>query len=215
MRERVIVAHVGTSARSPAAARWASREAARRGLPLRVARHWTPAVPERAELVVADARDLDTVAGAPCPVVLVPAKPGQPVPGETVLGLDVRNPSAGALAFAFDTARRRGVRLHVVHAWRLPPAAADLPFGVPEEDRGAWEDHEVQLLADILRPWRAKYPEVDVLEDVRLLAPAQALVQRYTSTGLLVVGRRKGLGPSALVRGLVHGSLCPVAIVPS
>ncbi|MFD9112689.1 adenine nucleotide alpha hydrolase family protein [Streptomyces bottropensis] len=53
----------------------------------------------------------------------------------------------------------RDVRLHAVHAWRLPSSATELPFGVPTEDRGAWEDHEVQLLADALRPWRARHPE--------------------------------------------------------
>ena len=213
--ERVIVAHVGPSAPSRAAARWASREAARRGLALRVNRHWTPAVPEGAELVVADVRDLDTVSGSACPVVLVPEGAGEPVAAETVLGVDARDPAAGAVGFAFDTARRWGVRLRAVHAWQLPSGAAELPFGVPEEDRGAWEDQEVQLLSDTLRPWREKYPGVEVLEDVRALPPVHALVQLSANAGLVVVGRgvRGRLGERT--RGLVAESLCPVAVVPS
>lgn len=213
--ERVIIAHVGRSAPRRAVVRWASWEATRRGLPLRVHRHWTPAVAEAAEMVVADARDLDTVAGSPCPVVLVPEDFGEPRAAETVLGVDARSPGAGAVGFAFDTARRWGVRLRAVHAWHFPSCAAELPFGIPEEDRAAWEDHEVQLLSDVLRSCREKYPEVAVLEDVRLLTPVQALVQRSASAGLLVVGRRDPTGPGAVVRGLVGESLCPVAVVPS
>ncbi|MFF7129282.1 hypothetical protein [Streptomyces sp. NPDC008240] len=52
-----------------------------------------------------------------------------------------------------DTRPGSGVRLHALHAWELPSCAAGLPFGVPEDDRATWEDHEVQLLADALRPW--------------------------------------------------------------
>ncbi|MFJ5260080.1 universal stress protein [Streptomyces sp. NPDC088387] len=213
--ERVIIAYVGRPAPCHAAARWASWEATRRGLPLRVHRHWTPAVAEVAEMVVAGARDLDTVAGAPCPVVLVPEEYGETHAAEAVLGVDARHPGAGAVGFAFDTARRWGVRLRAVHAWHFPSCATELPFGIPEEDRAAWEDHEVQLLSDTLRPWREKYPEVAVLEDVRLLTPVQALVQRSASSGLLVVGRREPDGPGAVVRGLARESLCPVAVVPS
>ncbi|MEU3792784.1 universal stress protein [Streptomyces fructofermentans] len=212
---RVVVAHGGRSAPCRAAVRWASWEASRRGLPLRVNRHWTPAVPEAAELVVADARLLDTVSGSPCPVVLVPEEFGEPFLAEVVLGVDARDPAAGAAGFAFGTARRWGVRLRAVHGWRFPSCAAELPFGIPEEDRGAWEDHEVQLLSDALRPWREQCPEVEVLEDVRLLTPVQALVRRSASSGLLVVGRREPGGLGSVARGLVHESRCPVAVVPS
>ncbi|MGW0705895.1 universal stress protein [Streptomyces sp. NPDC002643] len=210
-----VVVHVGRSVPCRAVVRWASWEATRRGLPLRGSRHWTPAVPAAAELVVAGVRDLDTVAGSPCPVVLVPEESGEPVLAEVVLGLDAHGPAAGAVGFAFDTARRWGVRLRAVHTWRFPSCAAELPFGIPEEDRAAWEDHEVQLLSDALRPWREKYPEVAVLEDVRLLTPLQALVRRSARAGLLVVGRRERGGPGAVARGIVRESLCPVAVVPS
>ncbi|MET8454240.1 universal stress protein [Streptomyces sp. NPDC005209] len=212
--ERVVVAHVGPSALCRAAVRWASWEATRRGLPLRVNRHWTPAVSEAAELVVAGARDLDTVAGSPSPVILVPEESGEPFLAEVVLGLDARDPAAGAVGFAFDTAHGWGVRLRAVHTWRFPSCAAELPFGIPEEDRAVWEDHEVQQLSDALRPWREKHPEVEVLEDVRLLTPVHALVRRSAYSGLLVVGREPG-GPGTVARGLARESLCPVAVVPS
>lgn len=212
--ERVIVVHVG-SADCEAAARWASWEAARRGLPLQLHHDGTPPASEETELVVACARDVDDLSASPCPCVLVPERAREPIAAETVLGVDARNPAAEAVAFAFDTARRWGVRLRAVHSWQLPAEAAEFHFGIPEDDRAIWEDREVHLLSGALRPWREKYPEVDVLEDVRLLSPVQALVRQSANAGLLVVGRRAGATSSAVAHGLVARSRCPVAVVPS
>lgn len=212
--ERVIVVHVG-SADCEAAARWASWEAARRGLPVQLHRDGTPPASEETELVVACARDVDDLSASPCPCVLVPERAREPIAAETVLGVDARNPAAEAVAFAFDTARRWGVRLRAVHSWQLPAEAAEFHFGIPEDDRAIWEDREVHLLSGALRPWREKYPEVDVLEDVRLLSPVQALVRQSANAGLLVVGRRAGATSSAVAHGLVARSRCPVAVVPS
>ncbi|MCX4853316.1 universal stress protein [Streptomyces canus] len=154
-----------------------------------------------------------------CPVVLVPEVPAAQLsarPGaEIVLGVDAREPARAAVDFAFDTARVRGVRLRAVHAWRFPSCAAELPFGVPEEDRAAWEDHEVQLLADALRPWREKHSDVHVLEDVRLLPPAQALSRRSANAGLVVVGRGSQREPGPTLRALRIEALCPIAVVPT
>ncbi|MEU0211269.1 universal stress protein [Streptomyces canus] len=134
---------------------------------------------------------------------------------EIVLGVDAREPARAAVGFAFATARMRGVRLRAVHSWRFPFRAAELPFGVPEEDRATWEDHEVQLLADALRPWREKHTDVHVLEDVRLLPPARALSRRSASAGLVVVGRSSEREPGPTLRALLAEALCPVALVPT
>ncbi|WSS88977.1 universal stress protein [Streptomyces sp. NBC_01176] len=84
---------------------------------------------------------------------------------------------------------------------------------MPEEDRGAWEDQEVRLLSDALRPWREKYPRVDVYEDVRLQIPSAALVRASASAELLVVGRPgRTLGPT--LRAVLEHTACPVAVVP-
>lgn len=133
---------------------------------------------------------------------------------EVVLGVDARDPAEEPLRFAFDCALLWGVRLRAVHAWRLPSCAAELPFGIPEEDRGAWEDHEVRLLSDALRPWREKYPEVDVLEDVRLLAPADALARRSTGARLVVVGRSRGGELGTVARKVLRDGQDPLVVVP-
>ncbi|GGN80067.1 hypothetical protein GCM10011579_065210 [Streptomyces albiflavescens] len=67
-----------------------------------------------------------------------------------------------------------------------------MPFAAPEEDRGAWEDQEVQMLRDALRPWREKHPHVHVQEDVRLMTPPAALVHASRS-------RASGGGPQRRV----------------
>lgn len=88
-----------------------------------------------------------------------------------------------------------------------------MPYAMPEEDRGAWEDQEVQLLSDALRPWREKYPRADVYEDVRLQSPPAALVHASASAGLLVVGRAgRTLGPT--LDAVLEHTECPVAVVP-
>ncbi|GAA2473278.1 universal stress protein [Streptomyces longisporus] len=196
------------------------------GMPAPVLR----AVGEEAELVVLGRRGEGGGAGSTVgataarlaegsagPVVLVPGPldgqgPPRPSAGVTV-GVDVRDPVGGPLDFAFEAARLRGARLHAVYAWKLPAAAAASPFPVLEEDRATWEDQEVQLLSDVLRPWRTKYPDVDVLEDVMLFPPVEALVHASEGAELVVVGRRSA--PGATLRELLERSRRPVAVVPA
>ncbi|MFS8204730.1 universal stress protein [Streptomyces sp. CWNU-52B] len=161
------------------------------------------------------------VAGtATCPVVLVPDGPVRAGPAhrpaQVTVGVDARRPAGDAIDFAFGTARLRRARLRVLHAWALPPSAAELPFSVPEEDRAAWEDHEVQLLSDAVRPWREKYPDVRVLEDVVLFSPAEALIRNPGDAELVVIGRRHpyGNGLPAVADDLLRHTGCPVAVVP-
>ncbi|GHG97274.1 universal stress protein [Streptomyces lanatus] len=106
--------------------------------------HSLPDNLDDAKMVVAGTRGMDINSLPACPVVLVPenltdahrARPS----AEIALGVDAHEPATGAIECAFETARLWGVRLRAVHAWRLPSHAAELPYGVPEEDRGAWED---------------------------------------------------------------------------
>ncbi|WP_435210623.1 universal stress protein [Streptomyces sp. bgisy034] len=144
------------------------------------------------------------------PVVLVP---GERPPGRAdavTVGVDARNPASGAVGLAFEAARSCGAQLHAVHTWTLPAQAAERPFPALEEDRATWEDDEVQRLSDALRPWRGKYPEVDVLADVVLLAPEVALAHAAGNSGLVVVGRRSGRTALALL----PDTGCPVMVVP-
>jgi nucleotide-binding universal stress UspA family protein len=155
--------------------------------------------------------------GCAGPLVLVPGTlAGLDVPGHTdavTVGVDARDPAGGALGFAFEAARLHRVRLHAVHAWALPAGATESPFPMSEKDRAALEDHEEDLLSDALRPWRGKYPDVDVREDVLLFPPASALAHASETSGLVVVGRHTAPGSTA--RALLEHARCPVAVVPS
>ncbi|MFJ5778885.1 universal stress protein [Streptomyces sp. NPDC093094] len=230
MTERVILACTDPSARGRSTVDWAEEEARLHGLTMRAV-VGSPPDPAPAGTIVCGIPGDAGASGRPPgsrvpsaavasdrPLVLVPdGFPSAPPrrSREVLLGVDARDPSGGAIGFAFESARVRGVRLHAVHAWSLPPRAAEWPFGVPEEERGEWEDQEVQLLADALRPWRGKYPEVPVLEDVLLFAPADALLHHAGGAGLIVVGRRPGAGWGRVVRALLRGTPCPVAVVPA
>jgi hypothetical protein len=55
----------------------------------------------------------------------------------------------------------------------------------------------------VLRPWRERYPEVTVQEDVILLDSAQALLHHCEDAALVVVGRRPGTAWGEVVPALL------------
>ncbi|MFI6360124.1 universal stress protein [Streptomyces sp. NPDC050743] len=188
---------------------------------------------ETAELLVVGARGeggfdglavgstaLATASTASCAVAIVPRNPAAAAHDAAVsVGVDVRHAADPPLDFAFGAAQLRGTRLHAVHAWALSGHASWTAIGVPEEDRAAWEDEEVQRLSEALQGWQDKYPQVPVLPDVVLLHPAYALIHTSQRADLLVLGRHSSpraaerrLGPVA--HAVLHHSRCPVVIVP-
>ncbi|MEO3840616.1 universal stress protein [Streptomyces sp. B22F1] len=154
------------------------------------------------------------VARASCAVALVPAGEREPDSGEVVLGIDAHHADQPAVDLAFATAQRRGAVLRAVHAWGLPPAAERLSYAVPEEDRGEWEDQEVQRLSDTLRGWRERYPAVHVHDDLRLLPPDEALVAASARAERIVVGRG-GTRLSPTTEAVLQRPRCPVVVVPA
>ncbi|MFF8596317.1 universal stress protein [Streptomyces sp. NPDC015220] len=176
---------------------------------------------------------LRVAAAAPCPVVMVPARPGgacaegahTPRDSQVVWGVDAHRPVSETAAFAFSAAEAHGADLRAVHAWTLPAeAVSPQTLVVTEEDRATWEDQEVLRLSDALLPWRERHPGVTVRTDVVLLHPAQALLHASRGAALLVVGRRTdppagadravphALGP--VTHAVLHHARCPVAVVP-
>lgn len=94
-----------------------------------------------------------------------PSAPATPEQGSggIVLGLDIHHPCDPLVAFAFGEAARRGETLHVLHSWALPAsygyaAITDPDIGV-ELGR-----HASEGLAELLRPWRPRFPGVQVTE---------------------------------------------------
>jgi nucleotide-binding universal stress UspA family protein len=134
-----------------------------------------------------------------------------------VLGLDVGRPNEALLAFAFDAAARRNVPLHVVHGWNPPPYYAYGMALEPAVEREMAKDDAV-MVTEVLRPWRQKFPDVEVVEQSRYGSPSTLLLKASKDASLVVVGRRiRGssigahIGP--VTHAVLHHSIAPVAVV--
>ncbi|GAA2324666.1 universal stress protein [Streptomyces cuspidosporus] len=171
---------------------------------------------------------LSIVARAELPVVLVPtggADRGDRGIGaattasaarahsEVVLGVDLGRPADQLLDFAFDAAARRAATLRVIHGWSPPPVSGHpLLWSTGASARVARE------LAEVLHPWRAKYPCVEVSEQAVVGSPAEHLVDASDHAALMVVGRftdgpRPGPRIGPVTHAVLHRSAAPVAVV--
>ncbi|WP_460072827.1 universal stress protein [Streptomyces sp. YKOK-I1] len=135
-----------------------------------------------------------------------------------LLGLDIEHPDETLIEFAFDAAKRRATSLKVVHGWNPPPYYAYSAPANPALHEGlALADAEA--LAKVLRPWREKYPDVDVVEVSRFGSPAVHVVEASRDASLVVVGRRIRRSPFGahighVTHAVLHHSTAPVAVVP-
>ncbi|EGX54802.1 hypothetical protein SZN_36072 [Streptomyces zinciresistens K42] len=135
-----------------------------------------------------------------------------------VLGLDVESPDGELIAFAFAAAARRGTGLRVVHGWNVPPSYA---YGLSAdlELHGSLARAETVALCEALRPWRRKFPDVDVVENSHYGTPAAHLVDVSREASLVVVGRRVRRGAvgahiGPVTHAVLHHCAAPVAVVP-
>ncbi|GLV92253.1 MULTISPECIES: universal stress protein [Streptomyces] len=168
---------------------------------------------------------MPVVARAERPVVLVRAetreKGPQSAPSAServVVALKLHGPCDDLLAFSFAAAAARGVPLRAVHG-RSVPLHAHAPWGT---DHGVTEkitQDAQKLLSNALRPWREKFPTVEVADGISLESPTKAVVRAAEGAGLLVVGRRRhrpALAPpvGSVATAAIHHARCPVAVIP-
>lgn len=113
-----------------------------------------------------------------------------------VLGLDVEHPDETLIEFAFDAAKRRATSLRVVHGWYPPPYYA---YGTPVNPalHEALSLSASEAVAEVLGPWRKKFPDVEAVEDSRYGSAAALVVDASREASLVVVGR---LHPAQLPR---------------
>ncbi|MFE4965271.1 universal stress protein [Streptomyces sp. NPDC056660] len=172
-----------------------------------VAHTESPVVLVRAGEQAADEHQMDPV-GIPSA-----ATPFRPV----VLGLDIDHPDERLIEFAFDAALRRATSLRVEYAWFPPPYYAyGMPVNPPLYEALALE--RSQALAEVLSPWRLKYPDVETTEESRYGSAAEQLVEASREASLVVVGRRiRRAAPGAhighVTHAVLHHSTAPVAVV--
>ncbi|MFD5944997.1 universal stress protein [Streptomyces collinus] len=134
-----------------------------------------------------------------------------------VLGLDTDHPHDAVIAFAFEEAARRGTALKAVHGWNLPPYFA---YGLPADPELNAElgRQDAAVLAEVLRPWRRKYPDVEVVEASRSGSPANHVIDASREASLVVVGRRIRRSPfgahiGPVTHAVLHHATAPVAVV--
>ncbi len=131
-----------------------------------------------------------------------------------VLGLDIKRPDESLIGFAFEAAVRRATSLRVVYGWN-PPSSYAYGLATVPECQEALARGVAAALAEVLRPWRQKFPHVEVLEQSRYGSPAHHLVD----ASLVVVGRRIRRSPlgahiGTVTHAVVHHAAVPVAVVP-
>jgi nucleotide-binding universal stress UspA family protein len=156
------------------------------------------------------------VAGCtPGPVVIVRGET-EARHGAVVAGVDLEGDSAVALEYAFAAAAARGARLRVEHA---SPAAVLLAQGGYAP---GVEEPERLLRArmdEVLAPWRARYPDVEVSAALTPGQPVAVLVEASRAADLVVTGahggRRTlpGIRLGSVSHGLIHHAYCPVAVI--
>ncbi|MFJ9566187.1 universal stress protein [Streptomyces fuscichromogenes] len=169
-----------------------------------------PVVLVRAGEQVADEHETDPATGVPSAATAF-----RPV----VLGLDIESPDDDLIAFAAAAAARRGTSLRVVHGWN-PPYYYDA-YGVAA-DLGLRQElarQESTALSEVLRPWREKFPAVEITEEFHYGTPGNHLVDASGEACLVVVGRRtrrSSLGShiGSVTHTVLHHATAPVAVVP-
>ncbi|MFJ1876992.1 universal stress protein [Streptomyces chartreusis] len=134
-----------------------------------------------------------------------------------LLGIDAGSPDDSVIEFAFEAAARRETGLRVLYGWNLPP------YYVYGLSRDALFNDEIARqkaaeLAETLRSWRQKYPNVAVTEESRSGSPGMSLVDASREASLVVVGRRVRRSPfgahiGPVAHAVLHHAVAPVAVV--
>ncbi|MEU0163727.1 universal stress protein [Streptomyces sp. NPDC006261] len=123
------------------------------------------------------------------------------------------------MEFAFSAAAERGAILRAVHAWSVPTALAWSPGSLYQVDEAnGLEQINREVLTETLKPWRGKYPQVEVVEHFEIGSASEVLLSDSVGAGLVVVGRRsheaglRRIGP--VTHAVLHHATAPVAVVP-
>jgi nucleotide-binding universal stress UspA family protein len=143
---------------------------------------------------------------ASCPVAVIRDEPAVP---HRLIAVGIRDTGncQDALAFAFEEAAQHHATLTAVHAWHGP--AAD----------GA-KDAAGRQLAELLASWQAKYPGVQVHQEVVHGHPGRVLAGFSARADLTVLGDHAPQGadtrgPGTVTHAVLNHAHGPVVTVPS
>ncbi|MET8765726.1 universal stress protein [Streptomyces sp. NPDC004658] len=136
--------------------------------------------------------------------------------GRIVVGVGEEPTDAATVRFAVEEARRRGVPLEAVRAWRCPAhETTDHPLLAGEPAR-LHEQKAAEVLEGALRDVPA---DVEVHRRTVEGHARQVLLGASADADPLVVGARRreghyGLQLSRVAHAVLHHAACPVAVVP-
>jgi nucleotide-binding universal stress UspA family protein len=160
---------------------------------------------------------LETAAHATCPIVAWRGDSTTPTDRPIVVGVD-ESAEGGALGTAFELADRFHAPLRAIHSWSWNRQTAEvtIPYLI---DWDALERQQWQHLNDLVEPWRARFPDVNVTLICVPTKPSRALIEHSADAQLVVVGSRRR---NTLARGLfgstslnlLHHSKVPVVLCP-
>jgi nucleotide-binding universal stress UspA family protein len=155
---------------------------------------------------------------ASCPVVVI--RDEAPTPhGLIGVGVADLDSCGDALTFAFEEASLRQASLLVLHAWHTPQTEISRAGSAPTESSAEAAAEAAGHLTALLDDWRAKYPGVQVSQEVVHGHPGRALVGLSARADLVVIGRharpsgRPGRG--SVRHALLNHAHGPVVTVPS
>ncbi|MGC9543485.1 universal stress protein [Streptomyces sp. UG1] len=140
-----------------------------------------------------------------------------------LLGLE-DDSGADAAAYAFLEAERRGVQLRVVHSTHrhvTPELPSLIPGTSPGQRRRAQNDLSEEAVPRFsLAELRDAHPAVAVETRTVRRGPAEALLDAARESAVVVIGahrRTSRIGPQLgpVAHTLLHGSHCPVVLVPT
>ncbi|MEU6199764.1 universal stress protein [Streptomyces sp. NPDC047061] len=161
------------------------------------------------------------VAGhAHCPMIVVRGhhdnRARSAAQGRVVVGVGDKPTGSAAMRFAFEEARRRGVPVEAVRAWRCPAhETTDHPLLAGEPARL----HEQQAVESLKAALQDAPIDIESTGHTVEGHTRNVLVDASYDAGLLVVGARRrpghfGLQLGRVAHGVLHHSACPVAVVP-
>lgn len=140
-----------------------------------------------------------------------------PADGAIVAGIDGSGSARTAAVWAAGEARRRGLRLQLVHVYAVP--AANTPgVSIPREAiRAGFESRGLEWLSVAEKEVRDRYPGLAVESVAREGSAVPALIQESLGAAMVVLGSRGLGGFTGLLVGstavaLAHDGHCPVVV---
>jgi nucleotide-binding universal stress UspA family protein len=153
---------------------------------------------------------LGVLTHARCPTIVVRDGVCPTSRRPVAVGTDEAPSGRRAVGIAFEEAAVRGVGLIAVRAWTPAPGDTD--------DQALQRAEEELVLADVLKEWRDRFPQVPVTERLVPARPGHALMVTSREAQLMVVGARGrggflGLPLGSVGHQVIHHALCTVLVV--